>query len=89
MGEGGDRDGAAGSGLADEIEHADGKTRWAYRYRIGGRGSWRVQRGGFASEQDAGEVLERALERLRRANSIASTLRGFKTVFTLRLGIRG
>jgi integrase len=53
---------------------ADGRARWAYRYRIGGRGSRRVQRGGFASERDAGEALERALERLRRANGTASTL---------------
>jgi hypothetical protein len=41
-------------------------SRWAYRYRIGGRGSKRVQRGGFASEQAAAEALERKLERLRR-----------------------
>jgi len=33
-----------------------------------------VQRGGFRSEQDAGEALERALERLRRTNGTASTL---------------
>jgi hypothetical protein len=52
----------------------DGRSLWAYRYRIGGRGSRRMQRGGFASEQDAGEALERALERLRRANGTASTL---------------
>jgi len=39
---------------------------WAYRYRIGGRGSRRVQRGGFASEQAAAEALERALDQLRR-----------------------
>src|SRR6266849_4944616 len=51
-----------------------GETRWAYRYRIGGRGSRRVQRGGFASEQAAAEALGRALERLRRANGTASTL---------------
>jgi hypothetical protein len=30
-----------------------GEPLWAYRYRIGGRDSERVQRGGFASEQDA------------------------------------
>src|SRR5436190_14807375 len=30
--------------------------------------------GGFMSERDAGEALERALERLRRANGTASTL---------------
>jgi hypothetical protein len=28
---------------------------WAFRYRVGGRGSRRVQRGGFASERDASE----------------------------------
>lgn len=45
-------------------------TRWAYRYRVGGRGSRRVQRGGFASEQAAAESLERALERLRREHGL-------------------
>jgi hypothetical protein len=30
------------------------ETRWAFRYRVGGRGSRRVQRGGFASEEAAG-----------------------------------
>ena len=44
----------------------DGEPMWAYRYRAGGRGSKRVQRGGFASERDAAEALERELERLRR-----------------------
>ena len=52
---------------------ADGRALWAYRYRTGGRGSRRVQRGGFTSEVDAGEALERALERLRRANGTANT----------------
>ena len=32
---------------------AGGERLWAYRYRTGGRDSRRVQRGGFASEQDA------------------------------------
>src|ERR1043166_3425589 len=41
----------------------DGGPLWAYRYRLGGRGSKRVQRGGFASERDAAEALERELER--------------------------
>jgi len=40
----------------------DKKGVWAFRYRVGGRGSRRVQRGGFASERDASEALERALE---------------------------
>jgi hypothetical protein len=48
--------------------------RWAYRwYRVGGRGSKRVQRGGFASEQAAAEALERALEQLRREQGLAET----------------
>jgi integrase len=51
-----------------------GTPLWGYRYRTGGRGSRRVQRGGFVSERDAAESLERALERLRRANGIGSTL---------------
>ncbi len=51
-----------------------GGPLWGYRYRTGGRGSRRVQRGGFVSERDAGEALERALERLRRANGTGSTL---------------
>jgi integrase len=47
---------------------------WAYRYRVGGRNSRRMQRGGFASEQDARAALERALEKLRREIGIARTL---------------
>src|SRR5919204_782459 len=42
-----------------------GEQLWAYRFRTGGRDSKRVQRGGFASEEDAREALERELERLR------------------------
>jgi integrase len=72
--EGSDRDGAAGSGRTDEVEDGRREAFWGYRYRVGGRGSRRVQRGGFQSERDAGEALERALERLRRANGTASTL---------------
>jgi hypothetical protein len=49
---------------------ADGRTAWAYRYRAGGRGSRRVQRGGFVSEQAATEALERALEQLRREQGL-------------------
>ena len=51
-----------------------GEPLWAYRSRAGGRGSKRVQRGGFASEQDAREALERELERLRRERRIARRL---------------
>jgi hypothetical protein len=53
---------------------ADGEPLWAYRYRSGGRGSRRVQRGGFVSEQDARDALERELERLRREQRIARRL---------------
>jgi hypothetical protein len=49
---------------------SDGSPRWAYRYRVGGRGSKRVQRGGFKSEQAAIEALERALERLRHERGL-------------------
>src|SRR6266542_387853 len=51
-----------------------GERLWAYRFRTGGRGSKRVQRGGFTSEQDAREALERELERLRRERRIARRL---------------
>src|ERR671930_1207577 len=52
----------------------DGEPLWAYRYRTGGRGSKRVQRGGFASQQDARDALERELERLRRERQISRSL---------------
>jgi integrase len=39
-----------------------------------GAGAKRVQRGGFASEQDASDALERALERLRREGQMTRTL---------------
>jgi integrase len=52
----------------------DGQALWAFRYRVGGRGSKRVQRGGFLSERDAAEALERELERLRRERRVASSL---------------
>src|SRR5437870_2303406 len=51
-----------------------GERLWAYRYRTGGRDSKRVQHGGFASEQDARDALERELERLRRERRIARRL---------------
>ena len=51
-----------------------GERLWAYRYRTGGRDSKRVQRGGFVSEQDARDALERELERLRRERRIARRL---------------
>jgi hypothetical protein len=44
----------------------DGKPRWAYRYRVDGRGSARPQVGGFASQGEAMQALQVALERLHR-----------------------
>lgn len=52
----------------------DGELKWAFRYRVGGRDSRRVQRGGFASEQDAIEALERELDRVRREQRIPRSL---------------
>lgn len=57
-------------GQVFRLAGGSGETRWAYRYRVGGRGSRRVQRGGFATEQAAVEALERALERLRRERGL-------------------
>jgi len=51
-----------------------GGRLWAYRYRTGGRDSKRVQRGGFATEQDARDALDRELERLRRERRIVRRL---------------
>lgn len=51
-----------------------GERLWAFRYRTGGRGSMRVQRGGFASEQDVRDALERELERLRRERRVSRSL---------------
>jgi hypothetical protein len=52
----------------------DGEKLWAYRYREGGRDSKRVQRGGFGSERDAAEALERELGRLRRERRLSKSL---------------
>jgi hypothetical protein len=52
----------------------DGQPLWANRYRVGGRDSKRVQRGGFVSEQAAAEALERELERLRREQRVARSI---------------
>jgi integrase len=52
----------------------NGERLWAYRFRTGGRGSKRVQRGGFASEQDARDALECERDQLRREQRIARRL---------------
>src|SRR5256886_2207958 len=51
-----------------------GERLWACRCRTGGRDSKRVQRGGFGSEQDARDALERELERVRRERRISRRL---------------
>jgi hypothetical protein len=56
------------------VEGRDGEPLWVYRYRLGGRGLEAVQRGGFVSEEDAAEALERELERLRRERRAAKSL---------------
>jgi integrase len=43
-----------------------GQRAWAYRYRLDGRGSRRIQRGGFASADDARDALQRALTAAQR-----------------------
>jgi hypothetical protein len=47
---------------------AGGKPTWAYRYRVDGRRSARPQVGGFASQGEATQALQAALERLHRRN---------------------
>src|SRR5437764_6472805 len=61
-------------GQVFKLRGGHGRGVWAFRYGLGGRGSRRVQRGGFASERDASEALERALERLRRERGCGSAL---------------
>jgi hypothetical protein len=63
----------------------DDKTLWAFRYLVGVCDSKRVQRGAFATERDAGEALERALERLRRDRGAARPLTLAELVLVFRL----
>ena len=46
---------------------------WAYRYRLGGRDSQRIQCGGFSSRQAAAEGLQRALGRVRHQQARGDT----------------
>jgi transposase InsO family protein len=62
----------------------DGSPLWAYRYRTDIPSSRRLQRGGFSSERDAAEALERALERLRRQKGVGSTVTLHKLLDTRR-----
>ncbi len=43
---------------------ADGEPLWAYRYRVAGRGSSRLQVGGFSSKTEAQRALQNKLARL-------------------------
>jgi hypothetical protein len=52
----------------------DGSPVWAYRYRPTVRVRDGYSGGGFSSERDAAEALERALEHLRRQKGVGSTL---------------
>ena len=48
-------------------------TNWAYRYRLGGENSKRVQRSGFPTETAAAQALDRALERARQEQGLVET----------------
>jgi hypothetical protein len=52
---------------------ANGTPLWGYRNRLGGRDAARVQKGGYASEDDARQALVRALERVPRVSRLTST----------------
>jgi hypothetical protein len=45
---------------------SDGQPLWAYRYRLDGRGSRRIQRGGYVTADDARDALQRALKAAQR-----------------------
>lgn len=49
----------------------DGQPLWAYRYRLDGRGSRRIRRGGYATDDDAHDALRRALVAAQRGKGRA------------------
>lgn len=51
---------------------AGGRPVWAYRYRLQGRGSQRIQVGGFPTRTDAQRALDKALDRLRPGGRAAT-----------------
>jgi hypothetical protein len=55
-----------------KTKSASGKPVWAYRYRLHGRGSQRIQVGGFATRIDAQRALDKALDRLRPGGRAAA-----------------
>jgi hypothetical protein len=48
-----------GQGFELKKRAVDGRAVWAYRHRTDSPRSRRLQRGGFSSERDAAEALER------------------------------
>jgi integrase len=56
---------------------ADGERLWAYRYRLEGRSSARLQVGGFASRAEAQKALRKALDRVGPGRAVAITLAEF------------
>ena len=55
---------------------ADGEPLWAYRYRVAGRGSARLQVGGFGSRAEAQRTLENKLALLLPGGSPATMTLG-------------
>jgi hypothetical protein len=52
---------------------AKGASNWAYRHRLRGRDSKRVQQSGFPTEEAAEQALDGALERYRQEQGLAQT----------------
>ena len=55
---------------------ADGEPLWAYRYRVAGRGSARVQVGGFSSKAEAQRALQIKPARLMSGGRAATLMLG-------------
>lgn len=55
---------------------AEGEPLWAYRYRVGGRGSARLQVGGFRSRAEAQRALQNRLSRLLSGRAATLNQRG-------------
>jgi uncharacterized protein YqiB (DUF1249 family) len=54
---------------------AEGEPLWAYRYRVAGRGSARLQVGGFSTRAEAQRALQNKLARLvHRGRALTLTL---------------
>jgi hypothetical protein len=49
------------------------ETNWAYRYRLAGRGSKRLQRSGFPTQLAAEQALHRELDRDRHERGLTET----------------